>query len=254
MIAKYTIELYCVRDKKISLKQNLKRVCIFVKPMKIKFLFIFGFLFSMLVNAQIDSQIKSTPIPAIESKKDSAVTSIPFPSKTNQNNSFSGLSIPKTNSELNVPKKEFSMFGETFGNPGELYEKRLEKNIKSINEEIFLGTKGSKVDVYFGDFKTKSKYVYVFYSDYGQQDGDLISISVNDEIIKPRVYLTNATKGFKLDLKEGFNKIDFLALNEGSYLPNTAEFRIVDEQENVIASNLWALSINVKGTVIIVKE
>lgn len=222
--------------------------------MKIKFLFISVFLFSMTVDAQIDSQKKSIAIPAIESNKDSAVTSIPFSSKTNENNSFSGLSIPKTNSDFNAPKKEFSMFGETFGNPGELYEKRLEKNIKSINEEMYLGTKGSKEDVYFGDFKTKSKFVYVFYSDYGEQDGDLISISVNDEIIKPRVFLTNVTKGFKLDLKEGFNKIDFLALSEGYVLPNTAEFRVLDELENVIVSDLWALSINVKGTIIIVKE
>jgi hypothetical protein len=222
--------------------------------MRINFIYLFLFFMSLTINAQIDSQKKSIAIPAIESKKDSAVTSIPFPSKTNQNNSFSGLSVPKTDSNFNVPKKEFSMFGETFGNPGELYEKRLSKKSDEIKNEMFLGTVGSKTDVYFGDFKTNSKYVYVMYSDYGEQDGDLINISVNDEIINPRILLTNAVNGFKLDLKEGFNKIDFLALSEGYLLPNTAFFKVVDDQQNIITSNYWALSKDVKASIIIVKE
>lgn len=222
--------------------------------MRINFIYLFLFFMSLTINAQIDSQKKSIAIPAIESKKDSAVTSIPFPSKTNQNNSFSGLSVPKTDSNFNVPKKEFSMFGETFGNPGELYEKRLSKKSDEIKNEMFLGNVGSKTDVYFGDFKTKSKYVYVMYSDYGEQDGDLINISVNDEIINPRIFLTNAVNGFKLDLKEGFNKIDFLALSEGYLLPNTAFFKVVDDQQNIITSNYWALSKDVKASIIIVKE
>ena len=222
--------------------------------MKIKFLYISFFLISFATNAQIDSQKKSTPIPAIENKKDSANTSVILPSKSNGNNSFSGLTLPKTNSEINVPKKEFTMFGETFGNPGELYEKRLNKKSDEIKNEMFLGTVGSKTDVYFGDFKTKSKYVYIMYSDYGEQDGDLINISVNDEIINPRILLTNAVQGFKLELKEGFNKLDFLALSEGYLLPNTAFFKVVDDQQNIITSNYWALSKDVKASIIIVKE
>lgn len=222
--------------------------------MKIKFLFILLFLLSFTISAQIDSKKKSITIPAIESKKDSSNSLNLKPLNSKENNSFSGLTIPKTNSDFNLPKKEFSMFGETFGNPGELYEKRLTKNIESIKEEMYLGPKGSTTDQYFGDFKTKSKYVYVMYSDYGEQDGDYINVSVNDEIINPRVMLTNASKGFKLDLKEGFNKIDFTALSEGYLLPNTAYFRVIDENQIEITSNYWALSVNVKASIIIVKE
>lgn len=222
--------------------------------MKIKFLFLLLCMLSFTIIAQIDSKKKSIVIPAIESKKDSSNSLNLKPLNSKENNSFSGLTIPKTNSDFNVPKKEFSMFGETFGNPGELYEKRLTKNIESIKEEMYLGPKGSTTDQYFGDFKTKSKYVYVMYSDYGEQDGDYINVSVNDEIINPRVLLTNASKGFKLDLKEGFNKIDFTALSEGYLLPNTAYFRVVDENQNEITSNYWALSVNVKASIIIVKE
>lgn len=208
----------------------------------------------MSLNAQIDSQKKSIPIPAIESKKDTSNSNILFPSNPKPDNSFGGLNSPKANSEFSLPKKEFSMFGETFGNPGELFEKKLTKTIKEIKEEMYLGSKGSTTDQYFGDFTTKAKYVYVMYSDYGEQDGDYINISVNDEIINPRIMLTNANQGFKLDLKEGFNKIDFLALTEGYLTPNTAFFKVVDDQQNTITSNYWALAVNVKATIIIVKE
>lgn len=222
--------------------------------MKIQFIYILIFCFSLTINAQIDSQKKSTPIPAIESKKDTANSSVLFPANPKSDNNFGGLNSPKANSEFNLPKKEFSMFGETFGNPGELYEKRLSKNMASIKQEMYLGSKGSTTDQYFGDFTTKSKYVYVMYSDYGEQDGDYINVSVNDDIINPRIMLTNASQGFKLDLKEGFNKIDFLALTEGYLMPNTAFFKVVDDQQNVITSNYWALAVNVKATIIIVKE
>jgi len=222
--------------------------------MKIQFIYILIFCFSLSVNAQIDSQKKSIPIPAIESKKDTSNSNILFPSNPKPDNSFGGLNSPKANSEFSLPKKEFSMFGETFGNPGELFEKKLTKTIKEIKEEMYLGSKGSTTDQYFGDFTTKAKYVYVMYSDYGEQDGDYINISVNDEIINPRIMLTNANQGFKLDLKEGFNKIDFLALTEGYLTPNTAFFKVVDDQQNTITSNYWALAVNVKATIIIVKE
>jgi hypothetical protein len=222
--------------------------------MKIQFIYILIFCFSLSLNAQIDSQKKSIPIPAIESKKDTSNSNILFPSNPKPDNSFGGLNSPKANSEFSLPKKEFSMFGETFGNPGELFEKKLTKTIKEIKEEMYLGSKGSTTDQYFGDFTTKAKYVYVMYSDYGEQDGDYINISVNDEIINPRIMLTNANQGFKLDLKEGFNKIDFLALTEGYLTPNTAFFKVVDDQQNTITSNYWALAVNVKATIIIVKE
>ncbi|AUP77416.1 hypothetical protein C1H87_01245 [Flavivirga eckloniae] len=143
---------------------------------------------------------------------------------------------------------------EEFGNPGELYEEQIKRKVNAIKEEQGLGTKGSKVDLYFGDIKTKSKYVYVQYRDYGQVDGDLIRVSVNDEIVEYRVSLSGGFGGFKLTLKEGFNKIDFLALHEGYTLPNTAHFRIIDDQNNILASDLWALSIDVKATIIVVKE
>lgn len=220
--------------------------------MKTYFSFLILILFAVTAHAQIDNKKKSISIPAVKSKKDSA--SILLPTKPLKNNKISGINIPKSNTTLNFPKKEISMFGEKFGNPGELYDKRFTKKTDEIKSEMLLGTKGSKTDQYFGDFKTKSKTVTILYRDFGLEDGDLIQVLVNDEIVKLRVLLINATKGFKLDLKEGFNKIEFLALNEGYSMPNTAEFRVLDDSKSSIASNQWNLSVGVKAVINIVKE
>ena len=77
---------------------------------------------------------------------------------------------------------------------------------------------------------------------------------VNDDIIYPRVLLTQGFKGFKLELQPGINKIDFLALNQGESGPNTAEFKVTDEAGNVIAHNQWNLATGVKATIVVVKE
>ena len=207
------------------------------------------------VNAQIDSRNNSISIPAIESPKDSLDSKSIVPIKPIENdNVFKGLATPNTTPQFNFPKKEFSMTGgEVFGNPGELYTKQLDKQMANIREEMYLESKGSEVDVYFGEIKTKSDFILVQYRDHGAIDGDLIRVSVNDEIFEYRVYLIESFKGFRLDLREGQNKIDFLALNEGTSMPNTAHFRIIDDQQKVLASDRWSLSTNVKATINVFK-
>ena len=219
-----------------------------------RILFFLLIFFSLSINAQIDNKKKSVAIPAVESKKDSADVSALTPSKPIKNNTF-GMRKPNVSPNLEQPKKEFSMFPqEKFGNPGELYEDKINQKSEDLKSEMGLGTKGSKTDQYFGDFKTQSKFIRVIYRDFGQEDGDYVRILINDEILEYRVMLTNGNKSFKLMLKEGFNKIDFLALNEGYVMPNTASFQVIDDQGNKISGNNWNLSEGVKATIIIVKE
>ncbi len=225
--------------------------------MRLYFSFFIMLLFSLSTYAQIDTRSKSIAIPAVKSK-DSVDANPLLPSKPiNNNTGINNINTPRTSHNLNMPKKEFSMFPqEQFGNPGELYENRLNKSLDhlKLSKEEFELKNGSTTDQYFGDFKSKAKFVNVVYRDHGYVDGDVIQVLVNDEIIHLRVYLTGGFKGFKLDLKPGFNKIDFLALNQGESGPNTAEFRVVDDLDNLISSNRWNLSTGVKATIIIVKE
>ena len=167
------------------------------------------------------------------------------------------MNRPKVAPSLDAPKKEFSMFPEEeFGNPGELYTKQIDKNIEELklNEKELALRNGSLVDQYLGDFKTNSKFVNVVYKDHGFVDGDIIQVRVNDDIIHPRVFLTGGFKGFKLDLQKGFNKIDFVALNQGESGPNTAEFRVVDDKGILVSQNQWNLATGVKATIIVMKE
>ncbi|AUS06715.1 hypothetical protein [Pseudotamlana carrageenivorans] len=221
--------------------------------MKSYILYLFMILFSLSAYSQIDSRKKNFSIPAIEAPKDSIDTKPNTPEIKPEPN----FNLPKPTPNKPFPKKEFSMFSEEeFGDPGELYADKINKSLDDLKlskEEIEFRN-GSTVDQYLGDFKSKAKFVNVIYRDHGYMDGDVIQVRVNDDIVHARVFLSNSFKGFKLDLKPGLNKIDFVALNQGESGPNTAEFRVIDDKGNVITHNQWNLATGVKATVIVVKE
>jgi hypothetical protein len=226
-----------------------------VKPYVLYFLI---FFFSLSAYSQIDSKKKSFSIPAVETKEDPEKEKPILPVKPEMpSNLDPNLNIPKNKVNLELPKKEFSMFAEErFGNPGELYQKQLNDaiaDVKLSKKELELRN-GSTTDQYFGDFKSNAKFVNVVYRDHGYVDGDIIQVRVNDDIVHARVFLSGGFKGFQLDLKPGFNKIDFLALNQGESGPNTAEFRVADDTGAVITQNRWNLATGVKATIIVIKE
>ncbi|WP_417213474.1 hypothetical protein [Bizionia sp.] len=215
-------------------------------------------LISSPIHAQIDSSPNtSTSIPAV--KNDSGNSGISI--SPIENNGFSkpnsgkvnGLSVPN-NSTLNTDKKQFSMFGEKFGNPGELYEERFKKQEKNFDNIFETDEIGSKTDQYLGDYKTKSSKVRVLYRDHGTIDGDDIRVFVDKDIMMPYALLTSDYRGFVLQLKTGFNVIDFLALTGGAVGANTAQVVIMDENDEIIASSGWWLAKGVKATLIVVKE
>lgn len=223
--------------------------------MKLFLSFTILFLLALSVDAQIDSQKKSISIPAIESKKETKETQKITPSQPiNNNTNFGSLNIPNLSTGVEAPKKEFTLFSEEFGNPGELYQKQLNKQEEQLKPEGYGENAGLKEDAYWGDYWTKSEYIDIMYRDYGRVDGDLLNVLVDDDVLQSQVLLTENFKGFRLKLKEGFNKIQFYAVNEGDYLPNTAEYKIIDQWKNVITGKVWALSTGIKVTIIIVKE
>ncbi|MEW7292947.1 hypothetical protein [Aquimarina sp. 2304DJ70-9] len=164
-----------------------------------------------------------------------------------------------TNSELyNLPKelkeysrrnnKAFDMTGDNgFLKPTtDITPKWFEKAEGDIEE--------SDKDQYFGDFKSNGKFVNLVYRDHGEVDGDMVRIFVNDDIIGGRVVLSGGYKTTKINLIKGFNQIDVLALNEGEFSPNTAEFLLYDDQGNLITGNGWNLAMGKRATMIVVKD
>ncbi len=109
-------------------------------------------------------------------------------------------------------------------------------------------------DQYLGDFKTSATIATFMYRDHEFVDGDMIRVYVNDEIVVSQARLEGSFKGFDVKLQDGFNKVDFQAINQGSSGPNTAQLNIYDNIGNLLASYEWNLLTGNKATAIVVKQ
>ena len=196
-------------------------------------------------------------------------------SQENSNNS-SGSSFFSSNSEsekslLNLEKKENPFLKkledknkknffpdanikdkkpERFINSNDLYLSRLNRKETESNKNI----NKFKVDQFLGEIRNDGEYVNIILRDHEYPDGDLIKVEVNESVVMPAILLTEKAKGFKLDLKSGFNVVDFVALNQGSSGPNTAEIIVYDDQGKLVGTNRWNLATGVKATYIIYKN
>ena len=137
----------------------------------------------------------------------------------------------------------------TLRDPGELFEERWNK--KAVEQGLKIE---SMPDQFLGDFRSNGTKVNIICRDHEFPDGDLVRVFVNDEIFIPSLLLTAGYKSFDVPLTIGFNKIVFLALNQGESGPNTAEFQVFDDNGVLVSSKKWNLLTGVKATIIVTKE
>lgn len=156
--------------------------------------------------------------------------------------------LPSTSKSIEEQNKIQFTNTNDFKNPGDIYKEKLNKKSGEDDSKMFRNNQ------FLGDFKSQSQFVNISYRDFGEVDGDLIRVLVNGKEIISRVYLEGNFKGFKLDLQQGFNKIDFEALNQGYSGPNTAEFQVYDDKGQLVSANQWNLATGFKATIIVVKE
>lgn len=158
---------------------------------------------------------------------------------------------PKTAAPSLWKEEEKSVFAEKekFVNPGDKYKKKL----NAPNTEGSGDYKVFRRNQYFGDFKTKSDKIRVIYRDPQAVDGDLLKLTHNDKMLLSNIFLEGSFKSIEVKLVQGFNKIDFEALNEGQFYPNTGEFAIFDNGVEIYSSE-WNLATGFKANFIIVKE
>lgn len=109
-------------------------------------------------------------------------------------------------------------------------------------------------NTYLGEVTTGSEFMKFICRDHMYQDGDKVRVIVDGVTMIEEIYLTNAWKGFDLDLKEGFNKIEIQALNQGASGPNTAAFKVFDDKGEELTSNVWNLYTGITATLIVIKE
>jgi len=204
--------------------------------MKKSIIFLF-FLFSSVIYSQVENSNRKIDIAPPKTK-----TVLPNVTLINPN----AFTIKKEEKK-DLPKGIMNQNNEYFLNPGDAYVKKLNKE-KEKNPNNYKG------DAYLGDISTISDAANIVCRDFEYVDGDRVRILVNDEVVVQNLTLDSRFRGINLKLGEGFNKIDFIALNQGDSGPNTAELRIYDDNKKLISSNQWNLATGAKATLIIVKK
>ncbi len=109
-------------------------------------------------------------------------------------------------------------------------------------------------DYNIGVYNSNGKFAKFVFRDHGQFDNDQVKIMVNDVVVYEKITLTLNYIPVTIDLVDGFNKIDIIAINQGSLGANTAEFQIFDDSYNTLRFGQWWLATGKKATVIIVKD
>ncbi|MEO9569705.1 MAG: hypothetical protein ABJH82_04420 [Polaribacter sp.] len=221
--------------------------------MKLKYkLFIFSFfIFSTFqLSAQLDDKsgskekIKVKSITLNSSKSTKKPTSL-----KNNNNGF------KDAYKKEKEKQKKQQAEKAFENKG-VITKELARKIK-FQKFIEQNTiQMPMIDKDIGVFRTKSKFIYLNAFDFSKIDGDKIAILKNDKTFLTSFYLFNEhkTKTIEIPLDKGFNKIEILAIDEGSMRPNTGAFSMFDDEKKEVFSDLWHLAKGAKVIAHIIRE
>ena len=217
--------------------------------MKTKIFTLLFILQFVLVSAQKDSPFKASKLklnwdePA-KVDTESNTTTLPYKSIFDKDDSYlkrySILNQKKGEESVMVQKSEFK-------NPGDEIKRKLNNQDKEIKPEY-------RSNQFLGEFRVMTKYVKVVCRDHEYPDGDRVRLLVNDKTLVYEILLEAAPKEYYIDISEGFNKLDFVALNQGSSGPNTAAFSVFDDAGNLITSNEWNLTTGIKASIVVIKE
>jgi hypothetical protein len=109
-------------------------------------------------------------------------------------------------------------------------------------------------DYYLGELETDSKYIIIKCRDHEYVDGDRIKLLLNNIVIHPNINLTGSYYTIDIDLIEGYNNIEFVALNEGESSPNTAQLSVFDENGFNLSNNKWLITTGYKARLVVFKK
>lgn len=217
--------------------------------------FIFCIFCSTTVFGQVikDKETKSIRIPAEESKKkkDSALVKVKVAPILEKKDDKSNGSSKNEDEKFVIreTEKPFSMFeNDGLKSPSEIYEKRWKK------EAVKGGIVRTMSDQFLGEHNVDTKFVNIVCRDHQYPDGDRVQILVNGTVVKNNLLLTSSYRRVEVNLVDGKNTVDIVALNQGESGPNTAEFVVYDDKGNVISSKEWNLLTGVKARIIFQNE
>ena len=109
-------------------------------------------------------------------------------------------------------------------------------------------------DFNLGFLETDSNYIIIKCRDHEYIDGDRIRLMINGSIIYSNISLSSNFYIVDIDLKDGYNNIEFIALNEGEASPNTAQLVVYDEFGKLLSNKKWLISTGYKATLGVYKK
>lgn len=169
----------------------------------------------------------------------------------------SRLGIPDRKKPEGLVKKEekgIEMLSEKkYVSSSHIHDERLKDKFKKEGREPKILDE-YKNDMDFGVFRTGAGKITIACRDHMMFDGDRVQVLLNDKVVAENVLLETSFKTFTIELEEGFNKIEFIALNQGAAGPNTAELKVFDKDGSLMLANVWNLLIGVKAKAIIIYE
>lgn len=126
---------------------------------------------------------------------------------------------------------------------GKKYWKGKDVTHKKLESNLTLGT-----------ISSKSKTVKIECRDHSYVDGDRIRIYLNEKVVSTNIGLKGNYYVLYINLEQGYNRIDFQALNQGFSGPNTAELNVYDDKGNLISAKEWNLPTGSTATLGIIKN
>ncbi len=109
-------------------------------------------------------------------------------------------------------------------------EEIQEENLSS--EEVETEAVSNNEDEYQGQASFKNRQVQIRIWDHQKEDGDIVDIYLNGQLIRQDQEVTKDGYSFDVELTKNENVFKLVAKNEGSITPNTAAISINDGFEN----------------------
>ena len=111
-----------------------------------------------------------------------------------------------------------------------------------------------KTSLELGKLETDSNSIRIICRDHSFVDGDRVKLYVNEEVIRRSITLKAGYYSINVQLKDGYNRIDIEALNQGSSGPNTAEINVLDEKGQLLADKEWNILTGYIATLVVMKR
>jgi len=227
------------------------------RNINIVFLFLIGMMFSPnIISSQNDSvkKKKNNFKSVFDNQKKADGISIAIPDKKSP--------LFDLNPKRKLVLKDFDYYINLDKNTSTQKRPDFMSSPNKVDDDVlvqrnFNGTDTSnptlKSDAGLGTIESSTKTVRIEFRDHGLVDGDRVRIFLNEQIVDANITLTGLSAFIDLDLKRGYNRIDFMALNQGFVGPNTAQFIVFDDKGKVITAKAWNINKGKTATLGIVR-